>query len=156
MSIIVRKMTVNDINAVYNIEEQCFSHPWSKDSFKGELNNNACARYLVAQEGDEIVGYGGMWLIINEAHITNIAVHENHRKKKVGSILLSHLMGLAWNELEVQRMTLEVRKSNQVAQALYRKFDFQICGERKKYYENNEDAIIMWCEDITPFVKRKS
>jgi ribosomal-protein-alanine N-acetyltransferase len=153
MSIIVRKMKISDIDAVYDIEQHCFSHPWSKKSFRGELENNTCARYLVAEETGEVIGYGGMWLIINEAHITNIAVHPNHRQKKVGSILLSQLMGLAWNELEVQRMTLEVRKSNHIAQSLYKKFDFQVSGERKKYYENNEDAIIMWCEDITPFVK---
>jgi ribosomal-protein-alanine N-acetyltransferase len=152
MSIIIRKMKTSDIDAVYDIEQHCFSHPWSKESFRGELEKNVCARYLVAEEDNQVIGYGGMWLIINEAHITNIAVHPNHRKKKVGSILLSQLMGLAWNELEVQRMTLEVRKSNYVAQSLYKKFNFQVSGERKKYYDDNEDAIIMWCEDITPFV----
>ena len=148
--LLFRPMSEDDIDAVYEIESLCFSSPWSKSSFKDEIASNICARYLVAVLNDKIVGYGGMWLIINEAHITNIAVHPLSRRKKIGSGLLKAMMHLANDELGIKKMTLEVRKSNHSAQSLYRRFGFLVAGERKKYYDNNEDATIMWCDDITP------
>jgi ribosomal-protein-alanine N-acetyltransferase len=151
----IRLMTTEDIDTVHEIEKTCFSSPWSKNSFYDEITSNICARYMVAEINGKVCGYGGMWLIINEAHITNIAVHPNFRRKKIGSKLLNAMMLLAHNELEVKRMTLEVRKSNHAAQSMYRKFGFLVAGERKKYYDNNEDASIMWCDNISEFIKKE-
>ncbi len=150
--ILFRPMQEEDIDAVHKIESLCFSSPWSKDSFRDEIKSNICARYIVAVLNGKIVGYGGMWLIINEAHITNIAVHPLFRRKSIGSGLLKAMIHLAHDELGIKKMTLEVRKSNHSAQSMYRKFGFLVAGERKKYYENNEDATIMWCNDITAFL----
>ena len=110
------------------------------------------ARYVAASLGGKIVGYGGMWLIINEAHITNIAVHPLFRKRGIGSGILLDMMRLANQELGIRKMTLEVRKGNHAAQSMYRKFGFLVAGERKHYYDDNEDATIMWCDDITAYL----
>ncbi len=153
--VIIRPMKETDIDEVHEIERLCFTSPWSKSSFRDEITSNICARYMVAEYRGKICGYGGMWLIINEAHITNIAVHPECRRKKVGSLLLNFMMKSAHDELGIMRMTLEVRKSNHAAQAMYRKFGFLIAGERKKYYDDNEDASIMWCNDITKIISAK-
>lgn len=145
-----RPMQESDIDAVHKIETLCFLAPWSINSFYDELKTNICARYIVAVQNGKVVAYGGMWLIINEAHITNIAVHPLFRRSKIGSGLLKAMMHLANDELGIKKMTLEVRKSNHSAQSLYHKFGFLVAGERKKYYDDNEDATIMWCNDITP------
>lgn len=152
MSIVIRPMQEDDINAVHDIEKICFSSPWSKNSFFDELNENVCARYFVAIIDNAVIGYGGMWLIINEAHITNIAIHPKYRRMKVGTKILMSMMELAYRELEIKKMTLEVRKSNLIAQTLYEKYGFQIKGTRKKYYDNKEDALILWCEDIKKYI----
>lgn len=151
-SIAIRPMEDADIAQVHAIECICFSAPWSENSFYDEIHSNICARYLVAEEDGKIAGYGGMWLIINEAHITNIAVHPDFRRRKVGTKILRDMMKLADQELGIRKMTLEVRKSNYTAQSMYRKFGFLTVGERKKYYADNEDAIIMWCDDISEFI----
>ncbi len=153
--ITIRLMQEDDINQVYEIEKLCFTSPWSKNSFLDEIATNICARYMVAEYNGKICGYGGMWLIINEAHITNIAVHPEYRRAKIGSQLLTALMQHAYDELGILRMTLEVRKSNHAAQSMYRKFGFLIAGERKKYYDDNEDASIMWCNDIESVINKK-
>ncbi|MCK5129899.1 MAG: ribosomal protein S18-alanine N-acetyltransferase [Clostridiales bacterium] len=145
-------MLPKDIDAVYKIEAYCFASPWSKASFTQELENNQCTRYIVAVKDDKVIGYGGIWLIINEAHITNIAVKENYRKKRIGTMILKSLMQIAWEALEIKKMTLEVRNGNHIAQQLYRKYGFMTAGIRKKYYEDNEDAVIMWCNDFTPYL----
>ena len=153
--IIIRPMKNEDIDQVCEIEKMCFSSPWSKNSFIDEINSNICARYFVADEGGKVLGYGGMWLIINEAHITNIAVHPGYRRNHVGSNLLFSMMKAANDELGINRMTLEVRKSNHSAQSMYHKFGFLVAGERKKYYDDNEDACIMWCDDVTSVINKK-
>jgi ribosomal-protein-alanine N-acetyltransferase len=145
-------MRESDIDRVFNIEKLCFSAPWSKNSFRDELLSNVCARYMVAVIDGNVAGYGGMWLIINEAHITNIAVHPDFRRQSIGSGILLAMMTLAHNELDIKKMTLEVRKSNHAAQSMYRKYGFLVAGERKKYYDDNEDATIMWCDDITEYL----
>ena len=145
----IRPMQDPDIDEVHAIESLCFTSPWSKNSFYDEIHSNICARYLVAELEGKIAGYGGMWLIINEAHITNIAVPPDFRRRKVGSEILRAMMRLAHDELGIEKMTLEVRKGNHTAQSMYRKFGFMTAGERKRYYEDNEDATIMWCDDIT-------
>jgi ribosomal-protein-alanine N-acetyltransferase len=114
------------------------------------MEKNACARYLVAEEDGRIVAYGGAWMILEEGHITNIAVDEAYRGRGIGKALLAALMQYAAN-LGVQYLTLEVRKSNAVARGLYESFGFQPLGVRKRYYEDNgEDALLMVCDKMPP------
>ncbi len=152
MSITTRLMLIDDVDDVYKIEVDSFYRPWTKNAFIEELNSNSCAKYIVAVEGDKIIGYGGMWLIINEAHITNIAIDKIYRRKKAGTLILIALMKLAYEMLEIKKMTLEVRMSNNIAQLMYEKYGFKCKGLRKKYYADKEDALIMWCEDTTKYI----
>ncbi|WP_432409596.1 ribosomal protein S18-alanine N-acetyltransferase [Wukongibacter sp. M2B1] len=143
-SIVVREMTLDDLDDVMEIEKICFTTPWAKESFEKEIRDNHLAKYLVIKYNGKIVGYGGMWTIIDEGHITNIAIHEDYRNKKLGSFLVESMIEYASN-LGIRRMTLEVRESNIAAQSLYSKFGFESYGKRPKYYQDNdEDAIIMW------------
>lgn len=142
-NIIIRPMTIDDVDEVYIVEEDCFVDPWSKDSIRKELKNNL-ARYLVAQLDNKIVGYVGVWFVVDEGHITNVAVHSDYRGKKIGDRLVKEMVELC-KENNLIAMTLEVRASNTVAQNLYRKYGFKMGGIRKEYYsDNKEDAIIMW------------
>ncbi len=139
-----RRMTASDIEAVYNIEVKSFSTPWSIDSFEKEIKENRLAHYSVVECEGEVIAYGGMWIIVDEAHVTNIAVIPEYRKKGVGSFLVKNMIKMA-EELDVHSMTLEVRISNHSAINLYEKYGFERSGVRPKYYkENNEDALIMW------------
>lgn len=148
MDIVVRPMTKDDIDEVIEIENLCFSVPWSKEAFLMEINENKCARYVVAEIDSRVVGYGGFWIVIDEAHITNIAVHPDYRSMGVGSEIVKTLIDIA-KKNAMTAMTLEVRESNTVAQHLYTRFGFRPFGRRKGYYQdNNEDAIIMWKYDM--------
>lgn len=139
-------MTGEDIKSVYDVECKSFITPWSLESFTSEIYNNNMAKYLVAKIDGKVVGYGGMWIILDEGHITNIAVHPDHRGKKIGDALVKALINLA-GENDVKRMTLEVRPSNWTAINLYKKYGFKEAGVRKGYYQDTgEDAIIMWLE----------
>ena len=142
-NIIIRHMIKDDVDAVYIVEENCFVDPWSKESIRKELKNNL-AKYLVAQLDNKIVGYVGVWFVVDEGHITNVAVHSDYRGKKIGDKLVKEMVELC-KENNIIAMTLEVRASNTVAQNLYRKYGFKMGGIRKEYYsDNKEDAIIMW------------
>ena len=139
-------MTVDDIDNVVEVENNCFSIPWSKASFLREIENNEVALYLVAKIENKAVGYIGVWRIIDEGHITNVAVHSDYRGLGIGSMLVSELLSLCKKD-GINSFTLEVRKSNEIAQKLYRKYGFEERGIRKKYYEDNkEDAVIMWLD----------
>lgn len=140
----ILKMTTDHIKDVHKIEEDCFSIPWSEKSFYDELTKNKMAIYIVAKQDDEIIAYGGMWHVINEGHITNVAVKREHRGKGIGSQIINALIDIA-KEKEMIGITLEVRASNTVAQSLYKQNGFIIEGIRKEYYDDNrEDAIVMW------------
>lgn len=142
-NLIIEQMTSKDIDGVFEVEKSCFEHYWSKESFKKELTNDS-ARYLIAKIDDKIVGYVGIWLILDEGHITNVAVHKDYRGQKIGDKLVQALVELC-KENNILSMTLEVRVSNIVAQNLYKKYGFKMAGIRKEYYsDNKEDAIIMW------------
>ena len=142
-NIIIRSMTKDDVDSVYIVEESCFTDPWSKESIRKELKNDL-ARYLVAELDNKIVGYVGVWFVVDEGHITNVAVHSDYRGKKIGDKLVKEMVKLC-EESKLVAMTLEVRSSNTVAQNLYRKYGFKMGGIRKEYYsDNKEDAIIMW------------
>ena len=145
---VIRFMRLKDVNAVADIEESTFARPWSRDSFRQELTRNAVARYLVAEENGEIIGYAGAWVILDESHITNIAVCEKARGRGIGRRLTAELLQILSN-LGACYATLEVRESNLRAQNLYKSLGFVSVGKRKRYYEdNNEDAFLMVCEHL--------
>ena len=142
-NLVIEEMKVDDIDGVFEVEKNCFEDYWSKDSFKKELSNNL-AKYLVAKVDGKVAGYVGIWFVVDEGHITNVAVHEDYRGQKIGDQLIKELVQVCKDNKSVS-MTLEVRTSNTVAQNLYRKYGFKMAGIRKEYYSNNkEDAIIMW------------
>lgn len=139
----IAPMRLDDVPAVHEIERLSFSTPWPAYAFEQELKGNRLAHYLVARAGDRIVGFAGMWLMVDEAHVTTFGVLPDWRRQGIGRQLL---LGLA--ELSVvvgaARMTLEVRASNEVAQALYSGFGFEVAGRRPGYYtDNGEDALVM-------------
>ena len=140
----IEYMTLAHLEDVYAIELNSFSIPWEKEDFIKELNENKMAIYIVAFLDDEIVGYGGMWHIINEGHITNIAASEQYRRRGIGTAILRRMIEIA-NEKEMIGITLEVRVGNESAMKLYSKFGFKAEGLRKNYYtDTKEDAVIMW------------
>ena len=147
----LRRMTIDDVPAVTAIEHATFPIPWSEKSFRDEMTTNKCARYLVVVGEDDVpVGFAGVWVVIDEGHITNIAVREDLRGKGLGRLLTEGLKQYAAN-LGVIYMTLEVRRSNIVAQNLYKSLGFIQVGVRKKYYEDNgEDAFFMVCDKMPP------
>lgn len=141
-------MAIGDVDAVSEIEKQCFAVPWSRDAFVREVTENRCARYLVAREDGVAVAYAGMWLVLDEAHVTNIAVRSDKRGKGLGEKITRALIQLA-ADTGISYMTLECRRSNAAAQSLYKKLGFLEVGFRKRYYaDNNEDALVMACEQL--------
>jgi ribosomal-protein-alanine N-acetyltransferase len=143
-SIVFRFMREEDIDQVLEIEHRSFTTPWSREAFYNELNMNKFAVYIVLEVDKKVVGYCGVWVVIDEAHITNIAILPEYRGRKFGEALMQNLFDVA-RTMGAKSMTLEVRVTNYVAQALYRKFGFQKGGLRKNYYtDNQEDALVMW------------
>lgn len=139
-----RYMTLDDIEGVLEVERASFTMPWSESAFYNELTGNRFATYIIAEADGAIIGYCGVWVIIDEAHITNIAMMPDFRGKKIGEALLRTAMQYA-RMRGACKMTLEVRVSNEVAQRLYRKLGFEPGGIRKNYYTDNyEDALVMW------------
>ena len=140
-------MTAADVDAVCAIEEATFARPWSRASIENELTNS-CARYVVLRRSGETVGYAGMWLVIDEAHVTTVAIRKDLRGQGLGEKLMRALIQLAADSGMIW-MTLEVRRSNAAAQGLYRKLGFVDVGWRKRYYEDNgEDALLMGLEHL--------
>lgn len=153
--ITVRPMEKRDIGRVYEIECESFRSPWSKFSLLGELRNSV-AHYLVALEGERIVAYGGMWLLYEEAHITNVAVEKAQRGRHIGKYLFYCLMEKAV-ALGAEQMTLEVRETNSVAQSMYDKLGFEKQGYRKRYYEDTgEGAFLLWNRQLINSVQEKA
>ena len=143
----IRRMSMADVQAVLEIDRLSFPIPWSENTYKYELHENRSS-YLNVVEipfngKNRIIGYVGFWFIVDEAHISTIAVHPNFRELGVGELLLRCALKQA-NELNVRLITLEVRVSNQRAINLYKKYKFEIVGSRPRYYrDNNEDALLM-------------
>ena len=147
--IIITKMTSEDIDDVVKIEAEAYGkHHWSKSSFYDEMQNNL-AKYNVAKSpSGELLGYAGAWHIIDEGHITTIAVKKSHFRKHIGEAMIVRILEDCYKE-GVKYLTLEVRVSNEPAIGLYTKYGFHSLGTRKGYYQdNNEDALIMWTENI--------
>jgi ribosomal-protein-alanine N-acetyltransferase len=136
-------MALADIPAVHRIERASFPVPWPDYAFRQELETNRLAHYLVVRAGNKIVGYGGMWMMVDEAHVTTFAVLPEWRRRGIGARLMLAMMDLA-TELEARVATLEVRLSNDAARQLYARFGFRPVGIRPRYYsDNGEDALIM-------------
>ncbi|MGN1318934.1 MAG: ribosomal protein S18-alanine N-acetyltransferase, partial [Lachnospirales bacterium] len=136
-------MTLEHIDGIMEIEKDSFAIPWTRKSVESELKNKL-AIYIVALLDNKVVGYGGMWHVVTEGHITNIAVHKDYRNKGIGDSLVKKLIEIAY-EKEMIGLTLEVRPSNEAALKLYKNNGFKLEGIRKEYYEDNkEDAYIMW------------
>lgn len=149
MKLKIQPMQKSDVDEVLKIEEMAYGdHHWSKDSFYGELSNDLAHYYCAYDSEDNLVGYAGAWRILDEAHITTIAVKPEHRRKKIGEMLLIRILEDCYKN-EIKYITLEVRVSNTAAIKLYEKYGFKSLGTRKGYYQNNnEDALIMWTENI--------
>ncbi len=143
MQVEIVPMTVDDLNDVLDIEHNSFSFPWSRSSFYGEIRENRYAYYIVARSKDDgrIIGYGGIWVLFDEGHITTLAVHPLYRQAGAGSFLLDHMLKKA-HAKGARQVFLEVRDSNQAARGLYEKFKFKVISRRKNYYLN-EDALVM-------------
>jgi len=138
-----RAMTRDDAAGVADVEEACFAIPWSRESFWKEADN-PFAFYILAFDGEKVVGFIGCWITIDEAQITNVAVLPSYRNRGIGRGLLETMIREVQKK-GVTAMTLEVRPSNAPALALYERFGFKTAGRRKKYYQDNgEDALIMW------------
>ncbi len=139
---LIRNMTVKDLERVMEIEEESFPLPWSMESYLGELKNNF-ATYLVCDCAAKIAGFGGIWVVFEEAHITNVAIASDFRRQGLGKMLMSRLEDIA-KEKGAARILLEVRPSNEGARLMYSRLGFLPTGMRKEYYsDNKEDAIIM-------------
>lgn len=142
----IEAMKLEDVDSVFEIECCSFKTPWTKQAFVDEINNNKLCRYVVGKHKEKIVGYGGMWFVMDEAHITNVAVHPQYKGQTVGQKIVQNMIELAIAN-KIKAMTLEVRPSNIPAKNLYKKMGFYECGLRKGYYaDTGEDAIIMWKE----------
>lgn len=141
-------MKIEHIDDVLVIESLSFKTPWTRDAFMMELTNNKCSLYRVLIDNNKVVAYGGMWILLDEGHITNIAVHPEYRGNGFGDKIVEDLI-LSAKEKGVTSMTLEVRVSNVSAKSLYKKHGFEEVAIRKGYYQDtNEDGIIMWKYDI--------
>ncbi len=149
LNIKIRRMKVDDVDNVIKIEEKAYGeHHWSKDSFLSEIRNELARYYCAVDENKNLVGYAGSWQILEEAHITNIAVSPEMRRKHIGEALLCGIIEDCYKNM-VKYITLEVRVSNAAAISLYEKYGFKSFGTRIGYYQNNnEDALIMWTENI--------
>jgi len=146
VTIAIEPMTVADLDAVHEIERRSFRTPWPSHAYRAEIETNRLAHYFVARADGVVVGYGGMWVMVDEAHITTFAVAPERRRQRIGERLLVALVDLA-QELRAHEATLEVRLSNLPARRLYEKYGFRPVGLRPRYYtDDSEDALIMTTE----------
>jgi ribosomal-protein-alanine N-acetyltransferase len=144
----IEAMGLGDLDAVQEIERRSFRTPWPAHAYRTELETNRLASYLVARLDGRVVGYGGMWLMVDEAHITTFAVDPDYRRGRIGERLLLALLDLA-SARHAHAATLEVRLSNLAARRLYEKYGFRPVGLRPRYYsDDNEDALIMTTDPL--------
>ena len=145
----IKPMQKSDLDDVISIEAKAYGeHHWSKDSFMSELSNDLAKYFSVFNTDGQLIGYCGCWQILEEAHITNIAVSPDYRRKHIGEALLTTIIDECYRNM-AKYITLEVRVGNKPAIAVYEKYGFKALGVRKGYYQdNNEDALIMWTENI--------
>jgi len=147
--LLIRPMTAADLPAVQLIERASFTTPWPPQAYRQELESNRLAAYLVVTVDEEVIAYGGVWLMVDEAHVTTFAVHPRYRRRGIGERLLLALMDLSADR-HAREATLEVRLSNLGARRLYEKYGFRPVGIRPRYYsDNQEDALIMTTEPLS-------
>ena len=146
--LVIAPMDDAHLAQIGKIEALSFPSTWPQNAFQNEIHENKLAHYFVGLIDDEVVAYGGIWVILEDSHITTIAVHPDQRGRKYGEIMLLHLLdetierGASW-------ITLEVRETNIVAQRLYRKYGFTVVSTRRGYYsDNNENALVMWAGNL--------
>jgi ribosomal-protein-alanine N-acetyltransferase len=157
----VDRLTEVDLETVLDIERQSFATPWPRDVFLRELHGNDVAHIFVArliagEQQSRVVGYSCTWVVVDEMHITNFAVHPDFRRQHVGHQLLAGVLTRAV-ELGCRQAVLEVRASNRGAQRLYSRFGFAPVAVRKRYYaDNQEDAIVMFLDDIAVQLQRST
>lgn len=144
----IAQMRMEDIPEVLRVEALCFTTPWPRNAFQNELTENKLAHYFVGRVNDQIVAYGGLWVILEDAHITTVAVHPSFQRMRYGERILVCLLdqaidrGACW-------VTLEVRESNAGAQNLYKKYGFTVVNTRRGYYsDNDENALVMWAGNL--------
>src|SRR6266540_287704 len=143
LSVVVESMTLDDVDAIQAIERASFSTPWPAHAYRQEIQTNRLAHYLVIRTGDQIVGYAGLWMLVDEAHLTTFAIEPRWRRRGLGARLLLAVMDLALDR-RASEATLEVRLTNLPARRLYEKFGFRPVGIRPRYYtDNHKDALIM-------------
>ena len=144
---LIRAIREEDVRGIHEIETLCFPMPWSEESILHDVKENVVARWLVMDDGaGRVLAYAGMWFVLDEAHVCNVAVHPDCRRMGYGRQIFEALEELA-RENSMSMMTLEVRRSNIAAQNLYHACGFLDVGYRKRYYEDNkEDALIMYKE----------
>lgn len=141
---VIRAAAPADAQQMAALDKICFTVPWSLESFEQELTVNDKAIYIVAEIDGQLAGYAGMWQILDEGHITNVAVSPEHRRQGIAAAVLTELIAEG-SRRGIRAFTLEVRASNVAAQELYRGFGFQTAGIRPGYYEDNKEAaLIMW------------
>ena len=148
VSLRVEPMQIGDLDAVQEIERRSFRTPWPAHAYRTELETNRLATYVVARIDDRVVGYGGMWVMVDEAHITTFALDPDFRRRRIGERVLLSLLDHA-QARHAHEATLEVRLSNLPARRLYEKYGFRPVGLRPRYYsDDNEDALIMTTEPL--------
>ena len=157
--IAIRPMVMDDLPAVLTIDRLSFPTPWSERSYRFELERNPTSRLFVAEsighEEPAIVGFVGYWLIVDEVHISTIAVHPDFRRMGIGEKMLINALEQAIRS-GAALATLEVRVTNQAAVDLYHKYGFQIVGRRSRYYRyNNEDALLMTLTNLRERLRMK-
>ena len=145
----IEPMRRRHLSAIMPIESVSYPRPWPIGIFQSEIElmRRGERHYLIAREDGVVVGYGGVMFVLDDAHVTNIAVASKRQRTGIATRLLAELAGQAIAH-GCQALTLEVRASNTAAQALYHQFGFVPAGVRQKYYENSDDAIVMWCNDL--------
>lgn len=146
--VVIGPMRLEDLPQIHAIEQVSFTSPWPPHAYKSELESNRLAHYLAARVGDTVAAYGGMWLMVDEAHITTFAVHPAWRRQRIGERLLLAFLDIAVGR-GAHEATLEVRLSNLAARKLYEKYGFRPVGLRPRYYsDDREDALIMTTEAL--------
>ena len=148
-AVVIEPLRRRHLADVMKIERVSYPKPWTPGVFQSELEQarKGERHYIVARAGSDVIGYAGLMFVVGDAHVTNIAVAGDRQRSGIATRLLAEL---AWEAIArgCEALTLEVRVSNVGAQALYRSFGFVPAGVRQRYYENTEDAIVMWCHDI--------
>jgi [ribosomal protein S18]-alanine N-acetyltransferase len=148
MNLIIRRMTVDDVPAVIDLDQKSFSLPWPERSFRFELTDNPASRCWVAERDGKVVAMIVVWLIVDEAHVATLATHPAYRRQGIGKRLLAHALRYIMQD-GARSSFLEVRESNIAAQEMYRKFGYEAKGRRRRYYrDNDEDAILMSLESL--------